>query len=53
MNTGNLIIHPMAKHHSAGDENSNIPVNLLKTQETLVEKRNHRTKTVHVYKNSH
>ena len=47
MNTGKLIIHPMATHHSTSDENSNIPVILLKTQETLVEKSNHKTKTVH------
>ena len=48
-NTGKLIIHPMATHHSTSDESSYIPVNLLKTQKTLVEK-NHKTKTVHVYK---
>ena len=53
MKTGKLIIHPMAKHHSTSDENSYISVNLLKTQETLVEKQNHKTKIVHVYKNYH
>ena len=37
-NTGKSIKHPMAIHHSTSDENSYIPVNLLKTQETLVEK---------------
>ena len=53
MDTGKLTIHPMATHHSTSDENSYIPVNLLKIQETLVEKTNHKTKTVHVYKNYH
>ena len=38
MITGQLIIHTMATHHSTSDENSYIPVNLLKLQETLVEK---------------
>ena len=50
MNTGKLFIHPMATSHSTSDENSYIPV---KTQETLVEKYNHKTKTVQVYKNHH
>ena len=30
MNTGNLIIHPMATSHSATDENSYVPVNFQK-----------------------
>ena len=30
MNTGKLLIHPMATSHSTSDENSYIPVNLLK-----------------------
>ena len=38
MNTGKFIINPMATHYSTTDENSYIPVNLLKTQETLIEK---------------
>ena len=38
MNTGKLFIHHHATHYSTSDENSYIPVNLLKTQETLVEK---------------
>ena len=33
MNTGKLIIHPNSAHYSTSDENSNIPVNVLKTQE--------------------
>ena len=39
LNTGRLIIHPHATHYSTSDENSYIPVNLLRTQETLVEKK--------------
>ena len=38
INTGKLIIHPHATHYSTSDEKSYIPVHLLKTQETLVEK---------------
>ena len=37
MNTGKLIKHPMATSHSTTDENSYVPVKLLRTQETLVE----------------
>ena len=37
-NTGKSIKLPMATHHSTSDENSFIPVNLLKTRETLEEK---------------
>ena len=39
MNTGKLIIHPHATHNSTSDDNSYISVNLLKTQETLMEKK--------------
>ena len=49
MNTGKLFIQSMATHHSTSDKNSYIPVNLLKTQETLVKKSIHKTQTVHVY----
>ena len=38
MNTGKVIKNPHATHHTTNDENSYIPVNLLKTQEILVEK---------------
>ena len=37
MNTGKLIIQPMATHRSTTHKNSHISVNLLKTQEELVE----------------
>ena len=38
MNTGKLIIHHHAIHYSTSHEYSYIPVNLLKTQKTSVEK---------------
>ena len=37
-NTENLVLYPMATSHSTSDKISYIRVNLLKTQETLVEK---------------
>ena len=38
MKTGKLIIYPHATYYSTSDENLYIPVHLLKTQETLVQK---------------
>ena len=54
MKTEKLIYvqHP-THHNSICDENSYIPVTLLKTQEEVVENLNHKTKAVHIYKNYH
>ena len=38
MKTGKLIFNPHATNYSNSDKNSYIPVQLLKTQESLVEK---------------
>ena len=50
MNTGKLIIHPMAKSHSTTDENSSDPVKFFKNTGNVGGKSNHKTKTVHVTK---
>ena len=38
LETGKLITNLHATHHTTNNENSYIPLNLLKSQETLVEK---------------
>ena len=50
MNTGRLIIHPHATHYSTSDENSYIPVNLRRTQETLAEKKPQDKDNTHLQK---
>ena len=54
MNTGKLIIYPNLAHYNSNpDENSYIPVTLLKNTGNMVENFDHKTKAVHVYKKYH